>query len=57
MMNTTNTTQESQKTVVEAIRPDGQVTTIIAPNGCVVNSTTGSIFAAMKAAAKDWDWD
>lgn len=43
--------------VTEAIKTNGQVTTVIAPNGCVVNSTTGSIFAAMKEAAKDWDWD
>ncbi len=56
MMNTANSTQE---TVVEAIRPDERVTTIVAPNGCVIASTSGSssIFAAIKAAAKDWDWD
>lgn len=55
MMNATNTTQD---TVAEAIRPDGRVTTIVAPNGCVIASTSGSLtFAAIKAAAKDWDWD
>lgn len=52
--NVVTSTEDTKLAITEG---ETQLKSIIGPDGTVITHTTGSIFAAMKAAAENWDSD